>query len=117
MPAALVEPKRKGLRKEKTQEKDKSKKEPRYNVILWNDEEHSYEFVIVMLKVLFGYPPEQGLRLAREVDTQGRAIIWTAGLGDAEIKRDLVLGFGADPTMPGISKGPLAASLERAEDV
>ena len=34
----------------------KSKRQPPYHVILWNDDDHSYEYVIVMLMKVFGYP-------------------------------------------------------------
>ena len=41
-------------------------------MILWNDDDHTYEYVIAMLMELFGYPPEKGFQMAKEVDTQGR---------------------------------------------
>lgn len=31
------------------------KKQFRYNVILWNDDDHTYDYVIHMLKELFGH--------------------------------------------------------------
>jgi len=33
---------------------------PPYNVILLDDDDHSYEYVILMLKKVFGYPIEKG---------------------------------------------------------
>ena len=96
--------------------KNKPKKEPRFHVILWNDDDHTYDYVIIMLHVIFGYSAEKGFQLAREVDKQGRAIVFTSSLEQAEIKRDQILRFGPDPLLAQ-SKGSIIATLERiAED-
>ena len=95
--------------------KDKSKKEPRFHVILWNDDVHTYEYVIIMLHSVFGYPVEKGFQLAREVDTRGRAIVFTSSLEQAELKKDLILGFGPDPFLAS-SKGSIIATLEKAAE-
>ena len=41
---------------------------PPYHVILLNDDDHTYEYVIHMLQTLFGHPQERGFQLAVEVD-------------------------------------------------
>src|SRR6266849_1538002 len=40
---------------------------PLYNVVLLDDDEHSYEYVIEMLQKLFAKSAEQGFQHAREV--------------------------------------------------
>jgi ATP-dependent Clp protease adaptor protein ClpS len=95
--AAPVEPKR--------------KRQPRYHVVLWNDENHTYEYVIAMLKQLFGHPPERGFTLAKEVDRQGKAIVLTTTKEHAELKRDQIHAFGADVRLAR-SKGAMSASIE-----
>ena len=40
---------------------------PPYHVILLNDEDHTYQYVIHMLQTLFGHPQERGFQLALEV--------------------------------------------------
>lgn len=92
--------------------KNKPKREPKYHVILWNDEVHTFDYVVRMLQILFGYPPERGWQLAKEVDSRGRAIVFTSSLDRAEIKRDQILSFGPDPLMFE-STGPLIATLEK----
>ena len=92
--------------------KRKPKKEPLYNVILWNDDDHTFDYVIIMLNALFGYPAEKGFQLACEVHVTGRAPVFTATLERAEIKRDQILAFGADPLIE-TSEGPIIATLER----
>src|SRR5690348_3475449 len=59
-------------RRLKTEEKEKVKKQPPYHVVLHNDDDHSFEYVIGMLQQLFGHPPEKGYKMAYEVHTKGR---------------------------------------------
>ena len=91
----------------------KSEGMPPYNVILLDDDDHSYEYVIHMLKVLFGHPPEKGYRMAVEVDTTGRVIVATTNLEQAELKRDQIQAFGPDPLIPRC-KGSMSATVEPA---
>jgi ATP-dependent Clp protease adaptor protein ClpS len=111
--AAVVCPGKNAKKQQKN--KDRSKKEPKYHVVLWNDEVHTFDYVVHMLWVLFGYSAECGWRLALEVDGRGTAIIYTSSLERAEIKRDQILAFGPDPFILE-SKGPLIATLERDRD-
>lgn len=96
----------------KRKRRKKPKKEPRFHVVLWNDDEHTYQYVVHMLQCLFGYPPERGFQLAKQVDRSGRAVIFTSSLGEAELKRDQILAFGPDPFLDE-SDGPLCATLEK----
>lgn len=92
----------------------KPKRQPPYHVVLLDDDDHSYDYVIRMLKALFGYQEERGYTLAKEVDSTGRVIVLTTTLEHAELKRDQIHAFGADP-MLGRSKGAMSAMLEPAE--
>lgn len=101
-------------KKLKEKEDQKTKKQPPYHVILLNDDDHSYDYVIRMLKQLFGHPEERGFQMAKEVDTNGRVIVTTTTLEHAELKRDQIHAFGPDP---GIArcKGSMSATIEPAE--
>src|SRR4051794_21785477 len=79
----------------------KPRKLPPYHVVLVDDDHHTYDYVIAMLKSLFGYQYERGFQLAKEVDTTGRVIVLTTTLEHAELKRDQIHAFGADPSMAG----------------
>jgi ATP-dependent Clp protease adaptor protein ClpS len=92
----------------------KTKRQPPYHVILWNDDDHSYEYVILMLMKLFGYPPEKGFAMAKQVDTQGRVIVLTTTLEHAELKRDQIHAYGKDDLVAE-SKGSMRVTLEAAE--
>jgi ATP-dependent Clp protease adaptor protein ClpS len=97
--------------REKSEEKTESL--PPYDVILLDDDDHSYEYVIFMLKTLFGHPPEKGYEMAVEVDTTGRVVVATTHLEEAELKRDEIQAFGPDPLIPRC-KGSMSATVEPA---
>lgn len=91
--------------------KRKPKRQPRYNVILWDDTDHSYDYVILMMKQLFRHPIERGYQIAKEVDNAGRAICLTTTLEHAELKRDQIHAFGKDELVAGC-KGSMSSSIE-----
>ena len=93
-------------------EKTKRKLEPNYHVIIWNDEEHSYEYVIKLLMSTFNHPFEKAYNITWEVDHSGKGIAYTCHRELAELKCEQVLCYGADPTMPQISKGSIRATIE-----
>lgn len=85
-----------------------------WHVILLDDDDHTYEYVIEMLAAIFGYGPEKAWALARTVDTQGRVILLTAGKPACERKQDQIHAYGADPRIPR-SKGSMTALVEAAD--
>lgn len=98
-------------RKAKPKRDERPKRQPRYHVILWDDSEHTYDYVIAMLQQLFGHPFEKAYELAKQVDTQGRAICLTTTKEHAELKRDQIHAFGKDPLASKCS-GSMSASIE-----
>ncbi|MFO0869103.1 MAG: ATP-dependent Clp protease adaptor ClpS [Pirellulales bacterium] len=105
LPTAVAEP------VVQVEQKRRPRKQPRYQVILWNDDDHSYEYVIRMMKDLFGYPFEKGMLIAAEVDTTGRAICLVTTLEHAELKRDQIKAFGRDKLIARC-QGSMSASIE-----
>ncbi len=83
-------------------------------MILLNDDDHTYEYVINMLQVLFGYPREKGYQMAREVDTTGRVVVLTTSKEHAELKRDQIHAFGPDPLSSKNCQGSMSAVIEPA---
>ncbi len=86
-----------------------------FHVVLIDDDEHTYDYVIEMLEKLFLLPVEIALQHAIEVDTTGRTVVITCERPAAEFARDQIHGFGADPRMPN-SKGSMSAVLVPAGD-
>ena len=39
----------------KRRKQEKSKQQPRYHVLLWNDDDHSFDYVIRMMQELFAH--------------------------------------------------------------
>jgi ATP-dependent Clp protease adaptor protein ClpS len=95
------------------EKKQKTEGMPPYNVVLLDDDEHSFEYVIYMLKKLFGHSLEKGYKMAVEVDTAGRVVVATTHLEQAELKRDQIHAFGPDPLIPRC-KGSMSAVVEPA---
>lgn len=87
---------------------------PRWHVVLLNDEEHTYEYVVEMLTRLFAKTGEQAFAHACEVDSTGRSIVDTTSRERAELKVQQIHAYGPDPRMAR-SRGPMAAELEPAE--
>jgi len=81
-----------------------------FHVVLLDDDEHTYDYVIEMLQKLFFLPLEDAFQHAVEVDTKGRTIVITCALPEAEFGRDQIQAYGADPRMPQ-SKGSMTAIL------
>lgn len=86
---------------------------PPYQVVLLNDDDHSVDYVIRMLKDLFGHSRERGAKMAKTVHTTGRAVVATTNLEEAELKRDQVHEYGPDPLVRRC-KGSMSAEVEPA---
>jgi ATP-dependent Clp protease adaptor protein ClpS len=98
----------------KAEEEQKTKRQPPYHVILHNDNDHTFDYVIAMLQRLFGHPRTKGFQMAEEVHTRGRVVVDTTTKERAELKRDQIHAFGPDPLIPRC-KGSMSASIEPAE--
>lgn len=100
---------------EKTEVKPKNptKLLPPWNVILHNSDVHSYEYVIYMLKELFGYEDEKCFTIAKTVDKEGKSICFSGHKELAELKKEQIESYGPDPTIKAC-KGSLYATLEQA---
>ncbi len=89
---------------------------PPWNVVLLDDNDHTYEYVIEMLHRLFGYAIPECYLMARTVDTVGRVVVITTHRERAELERDRIHAYGADPRSAN-SKGSMTAILEQASKV
>ncbi len=102
-PPAQLKPKR----------EEKPKILPPYNVVLLDDDDHSYEYVILMLGKLFHHNLPTAYKMACEVDSAGRVIVDTTTKERAEFKRDQILSFGSDPLIERC-QGSMSAVIEPA---
>jgi len=86
---------------------------PLWNVILLNDDDHTYEYVVEMLGALFGHGLETAFRMAVEVDKTGRVIVDTTSRERAELKQEQIHAFGKDWRLPRCA-GSMSAEIEAA---
>jgi ATP-dependent Clp protease adaptor protein ClpS len=88
-------------------------RQPRYNVVLWDSDGHTFEYVEKMLRELFGHQQEACRDIARTVDAEGKAIVLTTTKEHAELKRDQIHAYGKD-NLEG-SKGSMWSTIEAVE--
>jgi ATP-dependent Clp protease adaptor protein ClpS len=86
---------------------------PLYRVVLLDDDDHTYDYVIEMLQKIFIFSMDQAYRHAEEVDTAGRTVLITCELPEAEFARDQIHAYGPDWRLPR-SKGSMSAVVEPA---
>ena len=110
---AVVEPEVTTRSRTESQSGSETRRMPPYNVVILNDEEHSYPYVIEMLVKLFRHSLAKAEELTVRIDTTGRAIVYTTHKELAELRRDQVIAYGADPRLEA-SKGPMRCYVEPA---
>lgn len=93
----------------------KPKQPWRWNVVLLDDQEHTYDYVIRMMQELFAHGKDRAIEIAKCVDKDGRAVCLTTHKEHAELKREQILAFGRDPLMTSC-KGSMSAIIEPAID-
>ena len=86
---------------------------PLWHVVLLDDDDHTYDYVIEMLVKLFRHSRQDAYGMACEVDNTGRVIVETTVLERAEFKRDQIHAYGADWRLER-SAGSMGATLEPA---
>lgn len=92
----------------------KRKRQPRYHVRLWDDDHHTFVYVIHMLRELFGYTLDRAQQLAEYVDSHGSAICLTTTREHAELKQDQIHAYGKDGLVADC-EGAMSCSIEPAE--
>jgi len=84
-----------------------------YRVVLLDDNDHTYDYVVEMLEMLFIFTREEALRHAEEVDRCGRTVLITCEQPQAEFALDQIHAFGPDPRLQRCA-GPMSAIIEPA---
>jgi ATP-dependent Clp protease adaptor protein ClpS len=97
----------------KAKQERKKREVPRYHVILWDSDQHTYDYVERMLRELFGHTKEQCHKMAEEVDAKGKVIVLTTTKEHGELKRDQIIAYGKDELMKNC-KGSMHATIESA---
>jgi ATP-dependent Clp protease adaptor protein ClpS len=100
--------------KPKQREQTTTRRIPPYHVILENDDYHTIEFVVDVLRKVLGCPLERAAQFALQAHTTGRSIIWTGTKEVAELKVEQVRSFHEIRASDGAKLGPLGCTIEPA---
>ncbi len=90
----------------------KPRPQPSYAVIVLNDDEHSFQFVVETFMKVFGYPPEKSFSLTLQIHNEGRGIVWSGAREVAELKRDQIRSAGPDFHATKKVDFPLGVTIE-----
>jgi ATP-dependent Clp protease adaptor protein ClpS len=82
---------------------------PLFNVVLFDDNEHTYDYVIEMLCHVLLMSTTEAFQHAVEVDTAGRTVVITCELPQAEFARDQIHAYGPDWRLPQSNRSMQAA--------
>lgn len=84
---------------------------PLFKVILFDDDEHTYDYVVEMLVHCCGLSRESAFRCAVEVDLCGKTTVFYGPQDSCRDRRDRIHAYGADHRLPR-SKGSMKAEVQ-----
>jgi ATP-dependent Clp protease adaptor protein ClpS len=90
----------------------RTERQPPYAVVLHNDDVNTMDFVIAVLRLVFGYTVERCVELMLEAHEKGRSVVWVGPLEVAELKADQIKSCGPDPTRKDAGAHPLGVTVE-----
>ena len=95
------------------EESTSTRRLPPFHVILANDDHHTFDFVISVLRKVFGISEQKAYDLALAAHKTGRSIVWTGSKELAELKQEQMLSF-SETLSNGRKIGPLGVTIEPA---
>jgi ATP-dependent Clp protease adaptor protein ClpS len=91
---------------------NKPRRLPPHAVVVLNDNDHTFQYVIDVFRKVLGYRQEKCQLLAVQIHQQGRGIVWSGPKEVAELKRDQILSAGPDFYAARKVEGPLGVFIE-----
>jgi ATP-dependent Clp protease adaptor protein ClpS len=88
---------------------------PPYNVLLLNDDDHSMQFVVEVLRKVFGFSIEQAVTLMQQAHETGISVLWSGSKEVAEFKAEQISTFHEIRYADQKDLGPLGVRIEPAE--
>jgi ATP-dependent Clp protease adaptor protein ClpS len=113
MAQTTISPTRSPSRETGAEDETRHEQTSLYRVVLLNDDDHTYDYVIEMLQKILVFTLAEAFRHAQEVDARGRTVLITCELSQAEFARDQIQMYGPDWRLPQ-SKGSMSALVEPA---
>ncbi len=90
----------------------KPKVQPPYAVVVFNDDQHSFQYVVEAFMKVFGYPLEKSYALTLHIHGEGRGIVWSGVREVAELKCDQLRSVGPDFYAEKKVDFPLGVTIE-----
>ena len=84
-----------------------------YHLVLLDDDDHTYQYVIEMLGTILGYEAGKAYALACIVDAEGRVTVQTASHDEVTRHQRQIHGYGPDPRIARC-RGSMSAVVEEA---
>ena len=84
-----------------------------FHLVLLDDNDHTYEYVVEMLGRVMGYGRQKAFAIACVVDSQGQAILETASHDQCTRHQRLIHSFGPDQRIKHC-QGSMSAVVEPA---
>jgi ATP-dependent Clp protease adaptor protein ClpS len=94
-----------------TQSGVESDLESLWQVVLLDDDDHTYEYVVEMLMDIFGHPHSLAYRMACEVDIIKKVVVHVGPKTESERGCQRIRSYGADPRLSR-SEGSMSALIE-----
>ena len=82
-----------------------------FKVVLFNDEEHTYDYVVEMLTHVCDLSRENAFRCAVEVDLTGRTVVCYGSRPECDATCSRILSYGPDHRLPQ-SMGSMNAEIQ-----
>ena len=92
-----------------------TRRQPPYAVILHNDDITGMDWVILVLRKVFGYTVEKCYDLMLDAHETGRSVVWIGSLEVAELKADQIISCGPDPRSSSKDVQPIRVTIEPTE--
>jgi ATP-dependent Clp protease adaptor protein ClpS len=97
-------------------QESRTRRVPPYHLILANDDHHSMDFVVGVLRKVLGVPMERAIQLMMEAHTSGRAVVWTGPREVAELKAEQVHTVHEVRDQDQADLGPVTCTIEPAPE-
>lgn len=82
-----------------------------WNVILMDDDFHTFGYVISMLQEVFKHDEKHAIQIAKHLHQDGRAICFTTHRELAELKQEQITSFGRDAVVASC-RGSMTSVIE-----
>lgn len=87
---------------------------PPYHVLIENDDDHTMQFVVMVLRKVFGYDDAKAIKLMMNAHEAGEAVVWTGSKELAELKLEQIGTYHEKHWRDGHNLGPLRCRIEPA---